>query len=235
MLTNRLLRTAVPIALTALALTACGPEDDAGPAATQKGTFAEPLALKTSAEVSETHFPDQAKTQLSVTPVSVVKGDKAAVEKLGVGLLEGKTPYYVTTTYAHKGGAPDSGSFNFKLLLHGTDQQRAYFFAPAWGPRSSPARRLPRSSCPWPPASPSPPARSTWSRRTCSPRSWASRATATTAPRATRPAPRPKSSGRWADGPGPPHPRRPRTAGRGQRNEPMFSLTHASYVRGGGR
>ncbi|GAA2636103.1 MULTISPECIES: hypothetical protein [Streptomyces] len=148
MLTNRLLRAAVPMAVTALALTACGPEDDAGPAATQKGTFTEPLALKTSADVSETHFPDNAKTQLSVTPVSVVKGDKAAVEKLGVGLLEGKTPYYVTTTYAHKGGAPDTGSFNFKLLLHGTDQQRAYFFAPAWGAKFEPCQEVAESELP---------------------------------------------------------------------------------------
>ncbi|MFB6557696.1 hypothetical protein ACFCYH_02085 [Streptomyces sp. NPDC056400] len=131
-----------------MALTACGPEDDAGPAATQKGTFAEPLALKTSADVSETHFPDQSKTRLSVTPVSVVTGDKAAVEKLGVGLLEGKTPYDVTTTSAHGGGAPDSGSFNFKLLLHGTDQQRAYFFAPAWGAAFEPCQEVSESELP---------------------------------------------------------------------------------------
>ncbi|MEV0415195.1 hypothetical protein AB0I68_31500 [Streptomyces sp. NPDC050448] len=139
MTTNRLLRTAAPIALAALALTACGPENN-GPAATQKGTFTEPLALKTPADVSETHFPDNAKTQLSVTPVSVVKGDKAAVEKLGVGLLEGKTPYYVTTTYAHKGGAADLGSFNHKLLLHGTDRQSAYFSAPSWGTKFEPCQ-----------------------------------------------------------------------------------------------
>ncbi|MET9689693.1 hypothetical protein ABZY81_14610 [Streptomyces sp. NPDC006514] len=151
MLTHRLLRTAAPMALAALARTACGPEGDAGPAATQKGTFAEPLALKTSADVSETHFPDQTKTQLSVTPVSVVKGDKDAVEELGVGLLEGKTPYYVTTTYAHKGGAPDSGSFNFKLLLHGTDQQRAYSSLPgghAWGATFEPCQEVSESELP---------------------------------------------------------------------------------------
>ncbi|WP_328761115.1 hypothetical protein [Streptomyces sp. NBC_00272] len=139
MLTNRLLRTAAPIALAALALTACRPEDN-GPAATKKGTFAEPLALKTPADVSDTHFPNNEKTQLSVTPVSVVKGDKAAVEKLGVGLLEGKTPYYVTTTYAHKGGAEDVGTFNFKLLLHGTDQQRAYYSAASWGAKFEPCQ-----------------------------------------------------------------------------------------------
>ncbi len=69
------------------------------------------------------------------------------MEKLGVGLLEGKTPYYVTTTYAHKGGAEDVGTFNFKLLLHGTDQQRAYYSAASWGPSSSLARRLPAPTC----------------------------------------------------------------------------------------
>ncbi|WP_405676685.1 hypothetical protein OG239_39890 [Streptomyces sp. NBC_00868] len=138
--TNRLLRTAAPIALAAFALTACGPENSA-PAAAAKGTFAEPLALKTSADVSETHFPDNAKTQLSVTPASVVKGDKAAVDKLGVGLLDGKTPYYVTTTYTHKGGAQDGVvSFNHKLLLHGTDPQRAYSFAPSWGAKFEPCQ-----------------------------------------------------------------------------------------------
>ncbi|MFF1341665.1 hypothetical protein ACFVYT_27785 [Streptomyces sp. NPDC058290] len=77
---------------------------------------------------------------LGVTPVSVVKGDKAAVEKLGVGLLQGKTPYYVTTTYLNTGGATDAGSFNFKLLLHGADQERAYFFAPSWGAKSEPCQ-----------------------------------------------------------------------------------------------
>lgn len=65
-----------------------------------------------------------------------------------MGLLEGKTPYYVTTTYAHKGGAPDTGSFNFKLLLHGTDQQRAYFFAPAWGAKFEPCQEVAESELP---------------------------------------------------------------------------------------
>ncbi|MGO4457808.1 hypothetical protein AB4039_10940 [Streptomyces sp. M-16] len=140
MLTNRLLRTAAPIALAAVALTGCGPDGGGAPAAASKGTFAAPLALKTAADVTETHFPDNQKTQLSVTPVSVVKGDKAAVEKLGVGLLNGKTPYYVTTTYTHKGGEVDTGSFNFKLLLHGTDPKRAYTFAPAWGAKFEPCQ-----------------------------------------------------------------------------------------------
>ncbi|MFK0199658.1 hypothetical protein [Streptomyces lavendulae] len=140
MLNDRLLRTAVPVALAALALTGCGPDDGGPPAAASKGTFAQPLALGTAADATETHFPDYKKTELSVTPVSVVKGDKAAVEKLGVGLLDGKTPYYVTTTYTHEGGEEDTGSFNFKLLLHGTDPKRAYFFAPSWGARFEPCQ-----------------------------------------------------------------------------------------------
>ncbi|MEV6583264.1 hypothetical protein AB0M92_34475 [Streptomyces sp. NPDC051582] len=139
MLTNRLLRTAAPITLAALALAACGPQDD-GQAASQKGTFADPLALKAPADVSDTHFPKNEKSQLSVTPISVVKGDKAAVEKLGIGLMAGKTPYYVTTTYAHKGGVEDVGTFNFKLLLHGTDQKVAYYSTPSWGAKFEPCQ-----------------------------------------------------------------------------------------------
>ncbi|MEU9181797.1 hypothetical protein AB0C90_34150 [Streptomyces sp. NPDC048550] len=52
----------------------------------------------------------------------------------------GETPYYVTTTYLNTGGATDAGSFNFKLLLHGADQQRAYFFAPSWGAKFEPCQ-----------------------------------------------------------------------------------------------
>ncbi|MFD7781847.1 hypothetical protein ACFV4Q_01840 [Streptomyces nojiriensis] len=52
------------------------------------------------------------------------------------------------TTYAHKGGAPDAGSFDFKLLLHGTDQQRAYFFAPAWGAKFEPCQEVSESELP---------------------------------------------------------------------------------------
>lgn len=54
-LTNRPLRTAAPMAMMALALTACGPQGD-GSAASEKGPCAAPLALKTPADVSETHF-----------------------------------------------------------------------------------------------------------------------------------------------------------------------------------
>lgn len=81
-LTNRLLRTAAPITLAALALTSCGPQEDSGQAAPKKGTFAEPLALRTPADVSDTHFPKNEKSRLSVTPVSVVKGNKPSRSRL---------------------------------------------------------------------------------------------------------------------------------------------------------
>lgn len=49
---------------------------------------------------------------------------------LGAGLLEGRTPCCVTTTYTHEGGAPDPGSFSFKLLPRHRPGSRARPQAP---------------------------------------------------------------------------------------------------------
>ncbi|MER7671908.1 hypothetical protein ABTY61_26095 [Kitasatospora sp. NPDC096128] len=171
MLTDRLLRTVLPLGLAALALAACGPDNvdpplNAGPSATAtgpgatgpstarpgatattppaggggKGTFEQPYALKAAEGVTETHYPDHEQTRLRVTPVSVVKGDRDAVGKLGVGLMDGRTPWYVTAVYDHDGGGSDFGGFVHKLLLFGADTKRAYIGAASWGVPFSPCQ-----------------------------------------------------------------------------------------------
>ncbi|MFI6849420.1 hypothetical protein OG535_27130 [Kitasatospora sp. NBC_00085] len=136
MLTNSLRRTMPPLAALAalaLALTGCGPDNNEQPASNGKGTgtYADPFPLKSPADATVAGYLND-RIQVSVTPVSVVKGDKAEVEKLGIGLLAGKTPYYVTATYTHKGGPEDIGAYAAKLSLH-SDAEHAYQNAPAWG------------------------------------------------------------------------------------------------------
>ncbi|MBP0451058.1 hypothetical protein J5Y04_16125 [Kitasatospora sp. RG8] len=137
MLTKAALRTALPVGALALLLAGCGPDNDpgaepSGAPAAAKGTFDAPLAWKTPADASATTYGTHETVRLGVTPVSVVKGDAAAVDKLSTGVVQGRVPYYVTVTFSHKGGPEDIGAYVHGVALH-SDAEHAYGYLPSWG------------------------------------------------------------------------------------------------------
>ncbi|MCC9312478.1 hypothetical protein LN042_36425 [Kitasatospora sp. RB6PN24] len=71
--------------------------------------------MKTQATATDIQGPAKDPVHLSVTPVSVVKGDPAAVDKLGIGLIDGRTPYYVTASYTELDGDGDMGTYTREL------------------------------------------------------------------------------------------------------------------------
>jgi hypothetical protein len=148
---SRVLRAAVPLALATALLTACGPDEvTAKPAAPSsagrasgpsgpKGSFSNPLAWKTKATAIDVQDPTKDNVELAITPVSVTKGDPAAVDKLGIGLLTGKMPYYVTTHYTELNGSTDVGGYNLKLFLD-TASDHTYGNDPTWGAPFAPCQ-----------------------------------------------------------------------------------------------
>ncbi|WP_424705921.1 hypothetical protein [Kitasatospora acidiphila] len=150
---HRLLRATVPLGLATALLTACGPGDthaDApSPSASKptpgsspsgpKGTFADPLTWKAKATTTVHQEPSKDGSQLSISPVSVVKGDPAAVARLGLPVMTSEMAYYVTTTYTALNHSVNMDDYARKLFLD-SDPQHTYDHLATWGTAFAPCQ-----------------------------------------------------------------------------------------------